>query len=184
MVQRELGHLRVLREQLDLHVGEEMRKQILPDGETIGSSAKQVKKAEWAQRVMARMDTLLDEPTRIRIRHGCACNVSAKQKQLAKQYRKEYPNLDDYLRALDVTKQFGRIRREGNTLYVEYGWGRCLCGVVEKTTEPVSRTFCECCNGHMHKLYEVVLNHPVTVEMVETISTGGEECRFIVHMEG
>lgn len=179
---REHRHQTLLREQLDNYVGEEMRRRILPEGECIYSTSTSKQKAGWAKAVIDRMDQLIsDDEMRKRIRHGCACGISRKQEDLVRRAKVKHANLDDYLAELSSTGLHGKMQREGNTLQVAFNLGRCVCSVVSGATEPLSRTFCECCNGHVKMMWGKMLGMPVRSEMLETHRSGGQECRFVVH---
>jgi hypothetical protein len=180
---KELRHLILLREQLDAHVGVDVRRQILPDDETIAAGAPPKRKAEWARKITVRLDKHVKDKDVLRgIRHGCACEVSQRQMQMIKAARKRHDDLDDVLAELNQTGLHGNTVREENTLHVAFGNGRCVCGVISQNDVPLSPTFCECCNGHVEKLWALISGSPVHSDMLETHNTGGHECRFDVRI--
>lgn len=44
--------------------------------------------------------------------------------------------------------------------------------------EPISKTWCECCNGHVIKIFNLICDKSVKSELVEAISCGGQDCIF------
>jgi len=46
--------------------------------------------------------------------------------------------------------------------------------------EPISKTWCECCNGHVVKTFTMICNKPVTSNVVEAVACGGKDCIFEV----
>ena len=44
--------------------------------------------------------------------------------------------------------------------------------------EPISITWCECCNGHTQKSITEICRHPVKTEIIESVASGGKSCRY------
>lgn len=47
-----------------------------------------------------------------------------------------------------------------------------------KDYEPISPTWCQCCNGHNQLLFEFLLDEPVESQLVSGICAGGNVCAF------
>jgi hypothetical protein len=67
-------------------------------------------------------------------------------------------------------------------LTVSFGWGKCICGMFRKLDayEPVSKSWCECCNGNVIKIYSKLCDKAVSSEIVEAVACGGSDCIFKV----
>lgn len=44
--------------------------------------------------------------------------------------------------------------------------------------EPISPTWCQCCNGHNKMLIELLLSQEVKSDLLEGICCGGKVCSF------
>lgn len=143
---------------------------------------------EWIQRLLRNMDTLLDENTRKDLMQACGrgCYTAAFG------VRSKEPPLGalDALLATSQARGETEIRREGNTVYYHYGTseqnpyglrlvdGYCMCPVVESSPEELSRTYCQCSAGYVREVFERMTGLPCSVEVLESLRTGGSRCRF------
>jgi hypothetical protein len=55
---------------------------------------------------------------------------------------------------------------------------KCGCPLVHKGLTP--KEFCNCSLGHMKKIYEVVMEKKVEVEIKKSILMGDEQCNFTI----
>jgi hypothetical protein len=146
---------------------------------------------QWIQRLMGNMDALLDDETRNRLMHACgrACYNAAFG------VRSEEPPPSGALDALLGASQARgetEIRREGNTVYYQYGPseqnpyglrildGYCMCPVVESGPAELSPTYCQCSAGYVREMFERMTGEPCRVEVLESLRSGGSTCRFKV----
>jgi predicted ArsR family transcriptional regulator len=53
---------------------------------------------------------------------------------------------------------------------------------VSKARKPVPATYCRCSCGWYGELFEAVLGRPVEVELLGSIASGDEQCRFVIHL--
>jgi hypothetical protein len=61
----------------------------------------------------------------------------------------------------------------------------CHCPRVRdalKISECLSPTYCNCGAGFYKAIWETILQRPVEVDILETVLSGGEVCRFDVHL--
>lgn len=72
------------------------------------------------------------------------------------------------------------VRKEDDFLYISFDLDKCVCGIFRKLEayEPVSKTWCECCNGHVIKTYSMICDKIVSSEIIETIVCRGNDCIF------
>ena len=143
---------------------------------------------KWARRMIDNIDTELDEPTRKRLMQaqGRTC------------YRgiinpPKFPPLDQFIVGANqwAGKEGPIIRREGDTVYFDYfanpeglknadGW--CLCALVQKSTDVISGTYCECSVGYVREMFTGIVGKPVKVELLESLKRGGKRCRFKIDL--
>lgn len=171
-------------------VGEKVKKEFMKGSEklTANSSAREI--AEWLKGAMERLDALVDEETRIRIMEplGYHCadgGYPRKWIDEAREERKKYKNLDEFLEA--KAEEWG-YAREGDVVYHTItkpppGGARCVCmGKGLPAEETMSRTYCLCSRGLVKRYWEEVLGRPLEVELVHSAISGAEECKFAVHL--
>jgi hypothetical protein len=61
----------------------------------------------------------------------------------------------------------------------------CHCPWVKEALlapEPFPAVFCNCSAGFYRAYWEIVLEQPVRVDVLESLLSGGNECRFAVHL--
>ncbi len=148
---------------------------------------------EWIQRLMANMDTLLDEETRTRLMQACgrACYLNAFGVAGSEP---PPPGALDALLAAYQSQGETEIRREGNTVYYQYGPteqnpyglrlldGYCMCPVVESGPAELSPTYCQCSAGYVRETFERLTGESCRVEVLESLRTGGTRCRFKIEL--
>jgi len=187
------GALEELEGMIDCFAGEEMRKKVM---EGSGQMTEQMDDSEeiavWVKGAMGRLDALVDEETRIQIMENCGykcaeTNRGAMDEAIAR--RRKYKNVDEFLEAEQQNPAKGtKLVREGNVLYQVYRpqelGVKCYCSLVRGLTadESLSLTYCHCSKGFVKKLWEAVLERPVEVELVRSVISGAEECRFVIHL--
>lgn len=74
----------------------------------------------------------------------------------------------------------GTLEIDGDTILASYN--ECYCPMMQVRNELISKTFCNCSCGWFEKLFENLLNKKVTAEVIESVISGGEKCRFIIHV--
>jgi hypothetical protein len=172
--------------------GEEVRREVMAGSEGVGdASAEEV--AAWLRRTMDRLDTLVDEDTRMQVMENlgfnCAeVNRSHISRMLAK--REKFATLDEFLAAEEQKPMRGtRLEREGAVVYQYYDPQssfkvRCFCSLWRGLAPDgnASLTWCHCSRGFVMKLWEAYLGRPAQVELVESCIAGAEECKFAIHL--
>jgi len=71
--------------------------------------------------------------------------------------------------------------KDKNTIIGEYN--KCYCSLVKQTKKPFpTKTYCHCGIGHIKQLFESALKKPVEAELVQSVITGAESCKFLIHI--
>lgn len=68
---------------IDAVAGEEVRREVMPDGKPLPSGPREV--IDWTRGAMERLDALLDERTRREVMTGCACRYPLARLQAARE---------------------------------------------------------------------------------------------------
>jgi hypothetical protein len=58
----------------------------------------------------------------------------------------------------------------------------CHCGLVKRSSEEISATFCCCSGGWVKQLWEGIFEEPVEVELVESLLKGDNQCTHAVRI--
>jgi len=174
--------------------GENVRNEVMEGCERFTRSSESHEFAEWVKGAMQRLDGLVDETTRNRIMQHCGQNCSQEYQeviQFAKDRFLHSKSLDDFLES-EPQKNFPgtRLWREGNVLYQVYDPAsfvkpiRCYCYLLRDLPagERISLTYCHCSEGFIKSYWEEVLGKPIRVEILESVISGGKECRFAIYI--
>ena len=162
---------------LETNLGKGIALKIFPEYATIPDKMDKDDQAKLMRLVMDRMDKKLDHETIVKIRHGHTCNLPKKQKQEMFELMLKCKNIEEFLVAYyHCTKQ------EDGTYLTNFGPGatKCWCGLFNKLDkyEPISITWCECCNGHTQKGIMEIWGQPVKTKIIESVASGGKSCRY------
>lgn len=165
-------------------VAAQTRNKIMEGSESIFNTLNPKVKAAWLADAMDRMDELLPEEVRFKVREGCACCTGGKRLETMKNIAKMNLTLEDAVKEIDKSKIFGfMVELEGNRMNVNFGVGQCVCS-PKFAGRKVSQTYCHCCKGHVLRLTEVALKRkPLTGDVVGSACSGTGPCRFTVHLD-
>jgi len=146
--------------------------------------------AKWATSLTKHLEEKIDEKDLIEIREECACIKANKYSAYAKKYfpelRKNNPDDQDYIKAV-ANFMNGRGRCGKKVEYIDgkiishFGFGnKCVCYIIKGGWEkPPSTTWCRCCCGTIKSIYQYVFPDKIChVDIIETFSTGGNDCIF------
>ena len=159
---------------------------ILQGWDQLPQKPEPVERATWMKKVIDRMDSLLEEEIRFKIREDCACCVSRGTKRIKtmKKLIKENPDLDSFVAAVQDSGFLGaRVERKDDSIYATFGIGHCVCTGINAAKEAVSITYCHCCKGHVIKLLEAAFKKPLRGEVFTSCISGSDDCRFAIHLE-
>ncbi len=149
----------------------------------------------WLKDLMDNMDAMLDETTKINLMNACgrSCYVNAFG---AASEREVPPQLAAAW--MKYLKDAGfEIQDNGDVTVVHFGWkrdhqnpltglilsdGYCMCELAESIPKGLSPTFCNCSAGYIGEMFKRYLGRTVRVEVLETLISGGSECRFKVEI--
>ena len=174
--------------------GEAVCKKVMEGSEEITEKTDKKKIALWTKGAMERLDSLVDEKTRIQIMNNCGSNcaeINTRVIEKAKARRKKYKTTEDFLKAEQEKPQRGtKLFREGKVLYHFYTPQaftvpmRCYCSLLRALPKDftVSPTYCHCAEGFVKKYWESILERPVKVALLQSANSGASECKFAVQL--
>jgi hypothetical protein len=194
MGKMDIGMIKEIGGNVERFAGKTIRNKVMGDSEQISPSTSKIKIAKWVKEAIDKLDTLVDEKTRIKIMENCGYNCSIVNKRVmekAKARREKYKNIDEFLEAEQRNPMTGtRLVREGDVMYQFYTPQsytrpmRCFCSLLRglPADDRVSLTYCHCSKGFIKKFWEGILERPVKVELVQSIVSGAPECKFAIYL--
>jgi len=183
-----------LEKNIEHYAGEDISKKVMEGSEGITEKTDKKKVGLWTKEAMERLDSLVDEKTRIKIMNNCGSNCAEINKrviQKAVARRKKFKTIEDFLKTEQEKPQRGtKIQFEGNQLFHIYTPQaftfpmRRYCGLLRALPKDVrvSKTYCHCSEGFVKKYWESVLKRPVSVTLIESAISGASECKFAVKL--
>jgi predicted hydrocarbon binding protein len=194
MTQNDLDMIRELEKTIERIAGNPVSKNVMQGREELSKSSSKVAIAVWLQGAIRRLDSTVDESTRLQIMENCGRNCASINKRViesAKARRKKFKDLDAFLEAEQQKPMKGtRLHRDGTILYQYYTPHaftppmRCYCSLLRGLPENtnISKTYCHCSKAFVQKLWESVLGKPVKVELLQAVVSGDPECKFEIHL--
>lgn len=171
----ELDELTRLRRSLEAAVSKEETEEILSELSLPVNSTPEVR-AEWADKLSARLESRFDEHTVKTIRKKCYCNELGRLEETAEIFKELYlslhKDLHSFVNALNEKGAGWYI--DGNHLYTKMFI--CECPMLEKAKTTHSLTWCHCTAGYIEKLFEIVFGTPVDAEIIHSIRQGFDDC--------
>jgi hypothetical protein len=143
----------------------------------------------WVQRFMTILDKHMDEKERTAMMLECGRTCFSSAYGPAKEGEKK--EVDVFV--AEMQKYVGKENcyREGNAVRFNYvgnpnglkvADGYCLCPVLEDGPEKISRTYCLCSVGYVGEMFGRAIGYTPKVELLESVRTGGQGCKFLIHL--
>jgi hypothetical protein len=196
-------------ESLRRHAENDVSKVVMAGWEDVpAGSSKRAKedRTRWIKTAMEQLDSLCDEETRNQILID-TCPHSYPKTRI-KEMRAAYERLgsiDDLLKLMRSDTSWGGSSfydypvRKDDVIYItkvpynpktyenavtdeEKHLAYCHCGLVKRSKEEISPTFCCCSGGWVKQLWEGILEQPVEVELTESLLKGDERCTHAIRI--
>lgn len=176
---------------LEASGGDQDQKQDIAPSPPSHSTEERMEFAEgWLKNFMQVLDSTLDDRTRRQVMEAngelCARNYL---KSIGREM-KPVP-LETWIDRKKKQASDGSFQIEGKTVYLKFlknyqgldaPEGSCLCPFVETKPAGLSATYCHCSVGYIKELLRQTLDHPVHVELVESVLRGGKRCTFRIDL--
>jgi hypothetical protein len=163
-------------------------------------------RSRWIKSAMDSLDNLCDEKSRNLIMIG-TCPHSYPKTRI-KEMRAEFERLRDLDALIELMRKdrswgggsfYDYPVRKDDVIYItkvpynpkayknattdeEKKLAYCHCGLVKRSNEAISSTFCCCSGGWVKQLWEGILEQPVKVELVESLLKGDDRCTHAVRI--
>ncbi len=171
----EIDELMRLKHSLEKNVSGEAAESIIKEIPLSVHSTPEIR-AEWVEKLSAVLEDRFDEKTVKSIRQGCYCNENGRLEDTAESLKQLYLSLDkDLHRFVAALNENGAgWFMKGDQLYTKMF--SCECPMLEKAKHSDSLTWCHCTAGYNKKLFEIVFEKPVHVEILQSIRQGFDFC--------
>lgn len=171
----EKDELERLKRSLEKNVSKELAETIIIELPLIINSTPDIR-AEWVEKLSTVLENRFDEKTIKNIRQGCYCNENGRLEESANSLRQLYLSLDqDLYRFVEVLNENGSDWFiKDKQLYTKMFL--CECPMLEAAENSNSLTWCYCTAGYNKRLFEIVFERTVDVEVLQSIRQGFDFC--------
>ncbi len=171
----EIDELVRLKHSLEMTVSKEMAENIISKLPLVINSTP-IERAEWVEDLSILLENTFDEDTVKVIRKNCYCNENGRLEDTARVLKQLYLSLNK-----DLKRFVNAINESGASWYIKDNqlytkMFTCECPMLEKAKFSDSLTWCHCTAGYNKKLFEMVFELPVDVEVLHSIRQGFEYC--------
>lgn len=171
----ELDELERLKHSLRKNVFAELAKTVIAEL-PLTIDATPEARAEWVEKISAVLENRFDQKTLKNIRQDCYCNENGRLEDTANSLKQLYLSLNrDLFKFVDTLNKNGADWFiKDNQLYTKMF--SCECPMLEAAKISNSLTWCHCTAGYNKKLFEIVFERPVEVEVLQSIRQGFDFC--------
>ena len=139
---------------------------------------------EWMASLLSSMENELDDTTMKRLFESYArtCGVHYGSVRLAQSIAKSATQIDERLeRPNQEIPWCGKRVREDDSMNAVCE--SCGCPLAREGLVTLSPAFCDCSQGYVKAVFEVILGSSVIVELAQSISQGDPVCRYVVRFQ-
>jgi len=188
-----------LSKQLENVLGIEVRDRVLECYTDISHKSSLEDRAKAVMCAIDLLDDIATEEEKFEVLSGCAHVFPPELIAKMRNVYVETNSVDDVLEAMVAAGNYPKFTRKGNILYSskqpynpeafakattrkEKMQAYCFCPMIKYNLEEISGTFCYCGSGWSRRLWEGILDKPVKVEIVKSLTKDDDECTFAVHL--
>lgn len=163
-----------LAESVRRHCGEQ-EANALAERHSLSKSASAEKKFRWAQGICEDLLAHFDPETVRQIRMDCACGPGLSKCKMLKALYDRCDRPDEFARKVTEMNQGYAVEYDGQAFDLVYP--ECYCPCVSQVDGNLPEAWCDCTLGYTKRMFDYILAWDVRVELVQSIKTGGTECR-------
>jgi len=164
-------------------LGTETKQKVLDQCKSCQQISNDKEMAQCVQEVMIKFDQVVPdkekrEKVMEKLGNTCFNNFFGK---IAEGIKKNSSGMAEIVQNINKLSGGEHFKLEGNKVYATFN--QCLCQIGVRETEAfISKIYCSCSLGWMKSLFKTVLDKPVNVELLESIVSGGNNCRFVIDL--
>ncbi len=185
---------------LERVLGAEARERVMAGSEQITAFSNIDQRARWTCSAMDKLDQLADADQKFDIVSRCAHVFPQERILKLRAVYQQSQDVDQVLKVMgEDTFWYEEPVREGNVLhatkapYDAQGYEKattqaakkkcyCHCNIIKNHLDEMNPTFCQCGAGWYRQLWEGVLQKPVRVELVKSLTRGDDVCQVAIHL--
>ena len=156
---------------------------VMKDVEQFELAFDRVKKAEWVKGAIERLEQEVGKEKSVKIMENCGrdcCQDCHREHTKFKTLMSESKSIEEFLNKVS-TGGINYKLKDKNTIIGEYN--KCYCSMVKQTKKPFqNKIYCQCGVGHIRQLFESAFKKPVEVELMQSVITGSESCKFLIRL--
>jgi effector-binding domain-containing protein len=181
-------------------IGLERKRYVFDGIEEVTPNSPAEKRGTWISGVIGNLESIADEEEISEVICRCAhIRPEADIETYRKAWDKNH-DIDDVIKAYDEAQDWVEPpRRNGNVVYVskiprdKETWEKaktledkirafCFCPIVYEMLDKTPRSFCYCGGGWARQIFERILNKPVKVELIKTVTKGDNVCAWNLYL--
>lgn len=181
MPQNDNAHSIRMKESLKQNVGEDIAKEF-EEEYPLSKSANIQKKFEWADNICKYLENNFDTDMLVKIRKQCRCNDGKSIASKMLKYLNRSGNVEEFVSKFNASESFAQLEyiSEHKILFC---YPECYCACIKRVPKNLSKTWCYCTLGNAEGIFTKVFKKNVTVNLLESIKTGGNRCVIEVEFE-
>ena len=133
------------------------------------------KKFEWAKDTCEFLSKKYDRDTIMRIREKCICNDGKSTATKMVKYLNQTNSISEFVDCFNNNESFASLEYISDNR-IMFCYPECYCGCVKKVNKQLPEVWCYCTLGYAKSLFSKVFNKDVSVQLIESIKTGGHRC--------
>lgn len=146
----------------------------------LGKSANVGRKAAWASDVCHYLEEAYDGDTVREIRQICCCSDGASAAKRMRACLKNAGNIREFADLYNRTDKTGVWLEYVDEKHLILCYPECFCSCVKRSPAPAPKSWCLCSAGYAKRLFEQVFDSDVRAELLQSVKTGGAQCRIRV----
>lgn len=164
-------------------LGSNIRDEIIEKCEKCESVSNDSEMAVCVKEVMERFDNIVeDESKRYNVMETLGNQCVQNFLKVAEEVKNKSKNEDEIVKNLNEKLGAELFKLDGRKIHSTLN--RCFCHWgVKETKVPISKTYCHCSLGWMKSLFKTLLDKPVEVDLIQSVITGSNSCKFVIHLE-
>ena len=171
-------HSMRLVESLRKNMSEDMAKE-LEEKYPLSKSANIDKKFDWATSVCEYLEEHLEQDEIIRVRKECRCNDGKSIANKLLKYLNSTASISEFVTAFNKNETFAQLEYICDHKIL-FCYPECYCACVKRIPQELTKTWCYCTLGNAEGIFKEVFKKDVTINLIESIKTGGNRCSMEV----
>jgi len=189
-----------LSQQVEKTLGPEARLAVMLGSEELSPQSRADQRSLWVHSAVETLDRLTGREETYQIISRCAHTFSFRRIAHLREIYEETGDVDEVLDAMNMEPDwYESPEREGRVIYVtkipanrqrydeavsreERRKAYCHCALAYRHLDTMPPAFCNCGAGWYRQLWEGILQKPVRIEILKSLTRKDDVCRFAIHL--